>query len=66
MHHEPAKVVAFITAAAQLGMGKTAAYAALREGTFPLRVLKIGCRYRVSRSELEAFLAGDRVDTPSV
>ena len=34
------------------GLGRDAAYRAIREGTYPMPVLKIGGRYRVTRASL--------------
>lgn len=39
-----------------LGLGRNKAYELARQGEFPVRVLKIGSRYRVSRADLERYL----------
>ncbi|MEV6646028.1 DNA-binding protein [Amycolatopsis sp. NPDC051371] len=45
-----------VTAGRPLGLGRNGAYDAVKTGTFPVRVLKIGTRYRVVTSELIALL----------
>lgn len=40
------------TAARAYGIGRTAAYELARRDEFPVRVLRIGNRYRVRRSDL--------------
>jgi excisionase family DNA binding protein len=42
-----------------LGIGKSTAYELAARGEFPVRVLQLGRKKLVSRSELEAFLAGE-------
>ena len=44
------------TAAKALGIGKSTAYIAARNGTFPLRVIRVGSRYVVPTAELKAAL----------
>lgn len=44
------------TAARALGIGKTSAYTAIREGTFPVPVLRVGARYVVPTAGLKAAL----------
>lgn len=39
-----------------LGLGRNKAYELARQGEFPVRVLKIGSRYRVSQADLERYL----------
>ena len=48
-------------AAEQLGIGRNAAYEAIREERFPVRVIRIGFRYLIPKAELEALL-GTTVD----
>lgn len=43
----------------QLGVGRNKAYEMARNGTFPVRVLKIGERYRVPVADLERYLGID-------
>lgn len=43
-----------------LGIGRSTAYGMLQEGTFPVRVLKVGKKYRVSRADLLKFLGETR------
>ncbi len=45
-------------AAAALGIGRTTTYQMVREDRFPIRVLRIGGRLRVSREELQKFIEG--------
>lgn len=40
-----------------LGISRTTRYEMVREGRFPLPVLRVGDRYRVSRKALEDFIA---------
>lgn len=42
-----------------LGIGKSTAYELAARGEFPVRVLQLGRKKLVSRSELDAFLAGE-------
>ncbi|MEX0784468.1 MAG: helix-turn-helix domain-containing protein [Dehalococcoidia bacterium] len=46
-------------AARMLGIGRSLAYEAVRTGTFPTRVIKIGTRYVIPRAPLEALLRGE-------
>ena len=43
-------------AGAQLGLSRNTSYELARAGDFPVRVLKIGSRYRVSRYDLDRYL----------
>ncbi|MFF5992601.1 hypothetical protein [Prauserella flavalba] len=45
-----------VTAGKALGLGRNASYDAVRQGEFPVRVIKIGHRYRVVTSELVSLL----------
>lgn len=49
-------VVDLVTAGRALGIGRTKAHEMARAGTFPVRVLPLGRRYRVSTAELRDFL----------
>jgi excisionase family DNA binding protein len=49
-------VVPLQTAARVLGIGKNQAYRLAHEGCFPVRIMNIGGRFRVSRYDLLAFL----------
>ncbi len=44
--------VDLVTAARALGMGRTTAYELARRNEFPVRVLRVGNRYRVTRADL--------------
>jgi hypothetical protein len=48
--------VDLVTAGDVLGMGRTAAYEALRRGEFPVQVLRVGRRYRVVTADLQRLL----------
>lgn len=39
-----------------IGVGKNKAYEMARNGTFPVRVLKLGARYRVPVADLDRYL----------
>jgi hypothetical protein len=39
-----------------LGIGRSLAYEAVRNGTFPVPVIKVGARYVIPRAPLEALL----------
>lgn len=44
--------VDLVTAGSVLGMGRSASYEAVHTGTFPVKVLKLGQRYRVVTADL--------------
>jgi hypothetical protein len=44
--------VDLLVAARALGLGRTFAYELARSGDFPVRVLRLGNRYRVARADL--------------
>ncbi|WP_209305298.1 helix-turn-helix domain-containing protein [Blastococcus sp. CT_GayMR20] len=43
-------------AAGVLGIGRTTAYEMARQGEFPVRIIKIGARYKVATADLRALL----------
>lgn len=45
-----------VQAGRAVGLGRNGAYEAVRQGRFPVRVLKIGSRMRVVTAELVALL----------
>lgn len=47
-----------------LGIGTSTAYRLAAEGDFPVRLLKLGRQYRVSRADLLAYL-GEAPQQPS-
>lgn len=49
-------VVDLITAGSVLGLGRSASYEQARAGTFPVAVLRLGCRYRVITEDLRQLL----------
>lgn len=49
--------------AERLGIGRQAAYAAVRNGEIP--AIRIGSRYRISKLVIDRMLAGEHVGTPS-
>lgn len=53
-----ARAIDIVEAGKQLGIGRSLAYELAKRGEFPVRVLRIGRLYRVSQSELDAYLAG--------
>lgn len=48
--------VTMAEAAAMLGVGRSTAYAAAKEGTFPVPVIKVASRYVVPRKALMSLL----------
>lgn len=52
-------VVDLVTAGSVLGMGRSSTYEQVRAGTFPVPVLKVGCRYRVVTSRIVSLLGLD-------
>ncbi|WP_231499973.1 helix-turn-helix domain-containing protein [Saccharothrix sp. NRRL B-16314] len=50
-----------MTAASTVGVRRTKAHEMARSGTFPVRLLKIGNRYRVPTADLCEYL-GIRID----
>lgn len=51
--------VDIVIAGRALGVGRTLAYDMAKRGEFPVRVLKLGNRYRVARADLLRFLGED-------
>ena len=49
-------VVSVEEAADLLGIGRNSVYEAVREGRFPVRVIRVGARYLIPRVELEELL----------
>lgn len=45
-----------VTAARALGIGRSSAYSAVKTGTFPVRVVRIGSRIVVPTAELRELL----------
>ena len=54
-------VLTVAEAADALGMHKQTAYRLIRNNTFPVRVITIGGRLKVLRSDLDRFLTGEHV-----
>lgn len=54
------------TAANVLGMAPSTAYAAIREGRFPVRTFQVGSRISVPTAELRRLLNGDPPPDPGV
>lgn len=48
--------VDLVIAGRACGMGRTLAYDMAKRGQFPVRVLKLGNRYRVARADLLRYL----------
>ena len=55
---EPA-TLSIPAAAERLGIGRSLAYALVQRDEFPVRILRLGQRMRVSRVELDRYLAGE-------
>lgn len=51
--------VDIVIAGRALGVGRTLAYDMAKRGEFPVRVLKLGNRYRVARADLLRYLGED-------
>lgn len=45
-----------VTAGSCIGLGRSASYEMARAGTFPVPVLRIGCRYRVVTAHIVSLL----------
>ncbi|WP_446218801.1 DNA-binding protein [Micromonospora sp. IBHARD004] len=52
--------VDIVTAGEAFGMGRTLAYELAKRGEFPVRVLRLGNRYRVARADLLRELGEDQ------
>jgi len=48
-----------------LGIARNTAYELAARDELPVRTIRLGRRVLVSKKELEAFLGGDPVDSPS-
>lgn len=55
----PAATLSIPDAGRVLGIGKSLAYDLARRDEFPVRILRLGQRMRVSRVELDRYLAGE-------
>ena len=51
-------------AARLLGIGRSLAYEAVRQGTFPVGVIRVGSRYLVPLAPLERLLNGEGAKAP--
>jgi len=49
-------VFSVLVASKVLGIGKNQTYDLIRQGTYPVRILKINGRFRVSKYDLLAYL----------
>lgn len=59
-------VLDLLTAARVLGIGRTTAYALVRSGRFPCRVIRVGSTYRVPTAELHRLVGlASPVPSPS-
>lgn len=58
--------VDIVAAGRACGVGRTLAYDMARRGVFPVRVLKLGNRYRVARADLLRYLGEDDGGTRAV
>lgn len=57
--------VDLVTAGRALGMGRTVAYELARQGEFPVRVLRLGNKYRVPTADLLDVLGIRDEDAPA-
>ena len=59
-------VIPVLTASAILRIGKSSTYAMIRAGEYPVRVILLNGKYRVSRADLADFLhAGQSAVRPA-
>ena len=56
MARHNSKTLTVEEAAEQLGIGRNAAYEAIREDRFPVRVIRIGFRNLIPKADLDALL----------
>ncbi len=56
LHNLPPTIPLWPDAAGILGMGRSTAYDLAKRDQFPVRLLRLGCKYRVSRADLLAYL----------
>jgi predicted DNA-binding transcriptional regulator AlpA len=47
-----------VTAGRALGIGRSLSYELAHNGTFPVRVMRLGSSYRVTRADLLTYLGG--------
>jgi hypothetical protein len=62
--HELPAVIDVMTAAAILGIGRTAAYQLIRSGRWPTPVLRLGSAIKIPTAKLLALLGEDMGDAP--
>ena len=55
-----------LEAAEVLGIGRTTAYALIREGAWPTPVVRVGKLIKIPASPLHRFVETGRAETPSV
>lgn len=60
MSNQDPAVIGIVEAGRLLGLGKTKTYELVAAGEFPVPVLTIGRRQKVSRRQLFAFIEGDQ------
>ncbi len=53
--------VDLVTAGRAINIGRTTAYDLAKQGKFPVRVLKVGDRYRVTKADLLEYLGVGKV-----
>ncbi len=54
-----------VTAGRAIGMGRTTAYELAKRGEFPVRVLRVGARYKVTKADLLHYLGAARNGAPA-
>jgi len=57
-------VFSFETACRALSVGRNQGYRLLKQGQFPVRVLRLCGRYRVTKFDLLAYLGADTQEVP--
>lgn len=58
----PSLTVSVEQAAIMLGIGRGLAYETCRNGTFPVAVIRVGTRYRISRAAIEQLVGCQATD----
>lgn len=59
---KPPAMVRFREVCERLGISTDAGYEQIKNGTFPVTLVKVGSIWKARRSELDAFISGDDDD----
>jgi hypothetical protein len=59
-------VLSIIAASKILGIGKNQAYAMVKQGLYPVRVLNISGRFKISKFDLLAYLDAPGYERPAL